>query len=435
MREYSIQTPGEKIKCIRKRFNINQEDITGGEITRNLISMVENNKVNLTEPVAKVLTNAINVYCKENNIEFSITEDYLLEDVVTQAKKVADEYISYIENLNAKDITLINDVLNEINLFLRKYNVEEKKSIIYLKIAAKFKSCKNYQEALAYYLKAFESSIENKFTLYSLEMVANCNVFLSKYTEALNYYTILLDLATDVALKYHTKFNIALCYKKLDRFEDALVTLNKIIDEHNELLTSSHNDYLEVHLLMGICLYESKSFNDAIANYEFLLKTLTHEHLKEEIFILINLADVYRTLKDTLNLEKICNKILDKINDNAEFMNVYEAGLYISLSRNLRAINQNDTANYLLLKAFECYKTADQTVCADDIKKMVLELLDIYIENNDIKKISHLKNDYFELIEKGLFPRESIVTLKFIRYYSSINNLKEVTNIVDFIAS
>lgn len=434
MKQYNILTPGEKIKSIRNKFNINQEDITGGEITRNLISIIENNKANLTESVAAILSNSINTVCQERNINFSVTKEYLLEDVIYQAKKIADEYIAYIDNLPEKEINICNDFLYEIDFFFKKYNTEEKKSILYIKIATKFKSNKNYNKALEYYLKAFESSIDNKITLYSLEMMATCNVYLSKYTEALNYYNILLDLATDTILKYHTKFNIALCYKKLNKFEDALQTLNNITVEYTDILTNSHKHYIDIYVLMGICLYELKSFNKAIDTYKMLLKTLSDLQVEEEVLILINLADVYRTLKNTTQLEKTCNKILSKIDNNANLINMYEGIFYISLSKDLRAINNNETANEVLFKAFNSFKNGTSSLCLDDIEKMLMELLDVFIQSGDNEQIEYLKNEFFELIERGVFPRGSIVALKFIRYYSSNKNLDEINNIADFLA-
>lgn len=67
-----------------------QEELAGGEITRNLISIIENNKANLTPSTAKILVNNFNNYCLGKGIDIEVTEDYLLEDVVSQAKKVVD---------------------------------------------------------------------------------------------------------------------------------------------------------------------------------------------------------------------------------------------------------------------------------------------------------------------------------------------------------
>ena len=87
MEGQEILSPGKKIRKIRKSFKINQEDITGGEITRNLISIIENDKANLTSKVAIILSENINRVCKEKGIDFSVTSEYLLEDVESQAKK------------------------------------------------------------------------------------------------------------------------------------------------------------------------------------------------------------------------------------------------------------------------------------------------------------------------------------------------------------
>jgi len=50
-----VLSTGEKIKNLRKGIGLKQEDIVSDEITRSLISMVENNKRNLTYKTAKVL--------------------------------------------------------------------------------------------------------------------------------------------------------------------------------------------------------------------------------------------------------------------------------------------------------------------------------------------------------------------------------------------
>ena len=39
-----ILSSGQKIRKIRKELKINQKEITGGEIARELISMIENDK-------------------------------------------------------------------------------------------------------------------------------------------------------------------------------------------------------------------------------------------------------------------------------------------------------------------------------------------------------------------------------------------------------
>lgn len=433
MREYEILTPGDKIKNIRTKLGLKQEDITGGEITRNLVSIVENNKANLTDHVAKLLANNINAICKEKGIEFTTSEEYLLEDVVSQAKKIACEYIEYIDSLQNIIEPDFSQMLTEIDIFLKKYNTEEKKAPVYLAIGKKFKKNKNYFKALDYYLKAFESSIDNSTTLYSLDMMANCNIYLSKYDEALNYYNTLLGLANDSRLQYDTKFNIILCYKRSGKFQEAINLLYNLLEDYDDIISNSLGQYIEVQLLLGNCLYELKSFNKAITVYKDLLKVVTEDFKVEELCILLSLADVYRTTKDTDKLEKICTKTINKVNASYNILNQYEGYIYLSLADNANALNKYEDATTFLIKALESYKVGQAAFLLDDVNKVLIGLADIFIENEDASNISYLQNELFELIERGLYPKYNQISLKLIKYYNCANHSDKINAIVDFL--
>ena len=62
MDDANLLTPGEKIKKIRKDFKIKQNEITGGKITRNLVSLIENNRADLTASTAEIIANSIKRY-------------------------------------------------------------------------------------------------------------------------------------------------------------------------------------------------------------------------------------------------------------------------------------------------------------------------------------------------------------------------------------
>lgn len=430
MSNFRILTPGEKIKDIRNQFNFKQEDVTDGEITRNLVSILENNKCNLTESVAKVLVGNINTLCKERKIDFSVTEEYLLESVVSQAKRVADEYLEYIKNIPPIKITKIEDKLNEIEIFLRTYNTEEKKSIIYMEIGAKFIDIKYYSKAKEYYLKAYENSESVKSTINILIRLGTCCTYLSKYDEAINYYKILLDLTDDIEPQYVAKFNIALCNKKLDKFDEALKYLYDIKEQFKENRSKYITEF-EVENRIGICLYKLKSFNRALSIFKELLKT--SESDKQKIIILTNIADVYRDTNNYDKLKRTCNKIKESISNNADFMDKLEGYLYISLSKNLMQIEEENEAIYLLLKALESYKNGKSELILDDVDKLIVDLLNIFIRNEDEDNINYLQNELFELIEKELYPRYNLASLKFIKYYKHSNNMDKIDTIVDFL--
>lgn len=431
MSDFKIKTPGEKIKDIREQLNFKQEDITGGEITRNLVSILENNKANLTENVAKLLSQSINNLCKEKGIDFSITEEYLLESVVSQAKKIANEYIEYINALPSEEITKIQPKLTEIDLFLRTYNTEEKRSLLYRTIGNKFIDIKNYYKAINYYLKAYESSLDTKSTINILLRLGTCFTYLSNYNEAINYYNLLLDISNDVQPIYVAKFNIALCHKELGQFEESLKYLYDLKDSF-KTIKSDYIQEFEVDNRIGICLYKLKAFNKSIAIFKALLQDCTSD--KQELMILTNLADIYRETNDYVTLRKVCTKISDKIKNTADFMDKLQGYLYMSLSENLMAIGEKDTALSLLLKALESYKSRESELMLDDVTKLIVNILNIFIQDNDKDNINYLQNELFELIEKDLYPRYNLASLKFIKYYKFSNDLDKIDTIIDFLA-
>lgn len=434
MKSYNILTSGEKIKDIRNRFNLTQEEIVGTELTRNLISIVEINKATLTETSAKVLVTNINNICKEKNIDFVVTEDYLLEDVVSQCKKIADEYISYIISLPKDEISKISDTLTEIDIFLKTYNTEEKKALLYIEIGDKFKAIREYSKAFEYYVKSYENSSDLAITTDSLVSLSLCSIYLSRYEDAINYCKILLSLNKEELTQFRAKYNMALCYKRLNKFEDALATLDDISSSCANVLSSYKKSYLDVQLLTGSCLSELKSFNKAINLYKNLLKVVENE--KDELCVLSSLADVYRDINDSVKLEKICNTILKKINSSPSALNEYGSYIYLTLANNIKSINPNsETVTFLLLKALEDFKVGNSSLYLEDIETLFGNLLDIFIQTENESKIDFLKNELFELIEKRVFPKASITALKIINYYNFKDKKQDISNLINYLIS
>ena len=102
-----ILSSGKKIKKIRKELGLKQHEITGGEVTRNLISIIENDKAALTEKVAKVIADNINMACNERNIDYHVSARYLLESEEYQAERVVDKYL---ENLSVDNLQLVDEI-------------------------------------------------------------------------------------------------------------------------------------------------------------------------------------------------------------------------------------------------------------------------------------------------------------------------------------
>ena len=71
-------TPGQKIRNIRIKLNMNQQDLVSENITRPLISMIETGKRNLTYDTANTIMGKFNKKAKKLGIDLNIDIDYLL---------------------------------------------------------------------------------------------------------------------------------------------------------------------------------------------------------------------------------------------------------------------------------------------------------------------------------------------------------------------
>lgn len=434
MRDFTILSPGKKILNIRKDFKIKQEDITGGDITRNLISIIENDKANLTPQVAKILAYNINEICKLRNIDFSVTEEYLLESVVDQAKKVSDDYIKYIKEIPSGAIVVLEDILPEIDIFLKTYETEEKKAEIYTLIATKYEESKLYQNAYMYNLRAYESSLDNKITSDILLKLAFCAKNLLKYDEAIKFYDTANSLNPNIITQYKYEFyyNRAFCYSKQRKYDLALKLLDEFNPNLNDLINESIQKYLDYLLLKGCCLKETNSFNKAINIYKTMLKNINKEDFNNKLVVYLNLCALYENLDDYSNLRKNSSKALDIVNSPEFKFNEDEPYIYYSIGHTLKKLEDLSKAEEHLFKAIEFMKKYNDKVYHELSYSIFIDAIDIFKCHKDTEKMDYLKNEFFEMMSLGIFDRYSPLILKFIQYYNSIEDYDGVNNLLSY---
>lgn len=434
MRDFTILSPGKKILNIRKDFKIKQEDITGGDITRNLISIIENDKANLTPQVAKILAFNINEICKARNLDFSVTEEYLLESVVDQAKKVADDYIKYIKGIASGSTAILEDVLPEIDIFLKTYETEEKKAEIYTLIATRYEEAKLYQNAYMYNLRAYESSLDNKVTSDILLKLAFCAKNLLKYDEAIKFYDTANSLNSNIKTyhQYEFYYNRAFCYSKQKKYDQALKLLEEFNPNLNEFTNESTQKYLEYLLLKGECLKETKSFNKAVNIYKSMLKNISKEDLNNRLIVYLNLCALYENLDDYSNLRKNSSKALDIINSTEFKFNDDEAYIYYVIGHTLKKLEDLSKAEEYLFKSLDLMKAYNGKEFQDLSYNIFMDAIDIFKSHKDTEKMDYLKNEFFEMMSLGIFDKYSPLILKFIQYYNNIADYEGVNNLLSY---
>lgn len=429
-----ILSPGKKLKKIRKGFKIRQHEITGGEITRELISVIENDKCGLSQKVAEILAENINKICKEKNIDFHLTAAYLLEDVTTQANKVADEYINFLnnnENDTSKDFT---EDIREIDLFLMNQDIPEKKSLIFEKIGDILRNQKEYYKSYTYYIKAFEhhNRLFNDIRMFNLlQKIGNVCIRLTKYKESLDFNSLALIYNDNVQddLKFKILFNNAICYVYL---EDYSSTLNEINCIEKSFKNLNKQDLFELTSLKASCYRLQNFFNDALDVNKNLLDSLDENEQENTLAITGNILDIYITLKDTKNIKTYIDKQIYLLNKSNTLETPYLCGIYKQIG-----VACNLTNNIELSK--EYYKKSIKA-CKQYRNKQILEysldeFLDILIKEQSLSEINDFKNEILEIISLNIMPRNDIAVYKLIRFYNDIKDTEGISSLLDFILS
>lgn len=427
-----ILSPGKKIKKIRKEFKIKQHEITGGEITRELISIIENDKSRLRPNVAEIIAENINKLCKERNIDFHITASYLVEDVNFQANKIADEYIEYLKTIEGVDSKYLMEIVEEIEAFLMQYDVCEKKTIIYEEIGDLLKHKKKYNKSYTYYIKAFENhnGLFNDLRLVTLLLkTGSLCILLTRYSDALDFNSLALNYNINIPedIKYKLLFNTALAYKKLSEYDNSIKEIEHI---ETTLKNLTKQDIFDLTVLKANTFRAKNLYADALQLNEILLDSMDitcHENI---ILLTSNIIDIYTVLKDSKNIKIYIDKLIYYINNFEDISeNVYLCGICNQIGESSMLIGAMDQAKK--------YYSRSIKACKHHRNKEVLEeslnaLLAIHIEENDLLQINKFKNELLELMKLDAILPNTIILFKLINYYNTIGETETISNLLEF---
>ncbi|MCB2313233.1 hypothetical protein LGL55_18505 [Clostridium tagluense] len=427
-----ILSPGKKLKKIRKRFKIRQHEITGGEITRELISVIENDKCGLSQKVAEILSANINKICKEKNIDFHLTAAYLLEDVTTQANKVADEYINFLnknENDTSKDFT---EDIRKIDIFLMNQDIPDKKSLIFERIGDILRNQKEYYKSYTYYIKAFEhhNRLFNDIRMFNLlQKIGNVCIRLTKYKECLDFNSLALIYNDNVQddLKYKILFNNAICYVYLEDYSSTLNEINYIEKSFKSLTKQS---LFELTSLKASCYRLQNFFNDALDVNKSLLDSLDENEQEHLLVVTGNILDIYTTLKDTKNIKIYIDKQIYLLNKNNTLVSSYLCGIYKQIGVACTQTNNIEISKEYYKKSIKaCKQYRDKQM----LEYSLDEFLDILIREQNLPEINDFKNEISEIISLDIMPRNDMAVYKLINFYNNIKDTESISSLLGFI--
>ncbi len=295
-----ILSTGQKIKKLRKELGLKQDDITNEEVTRSLISMIENDKRALSWQTAKIISDCLNHYYK--NIGKSITPEYLMETEEEQAKNII---IVQIKNLES------SMRLGNVNQLHYHQSIEWLMELANeWKVEKEFADLLILRGELSYYnlqynnaLKDYSDSLEYNLAVKDVEQVARiynligmCYQNLGLDEQALIYYIksyeIVLEFKTinKDDMKVVTIFNIISCYRKLKKYDMVF----QYIKTFKEITSYDDNYYDEVLLMEGNTYRDLKNYEKTQKIYEKLLQRAEKQKTSTLFFIYINFATLFR---------------------------------------------------------------------------------------------------------------------------------------------
>lgn len=415
---------GTKIKKIRKILRATQEQIAGKEITRVLLSQIENGKVKLTEPTANVIAKNIEIICKEKNINLRkvITTEYLLEDKEEQINKIVNKCLKDLKLISiTKRYDEFKIKLNEIEKKLEKIS-DSKKEKIYEVAANFFYESYEYEESEFYILKCYNIAAKNEDDEKMIECLSmRINVYskMGQYEKVLN-----LERLAEVILKNNDigklsvikniYFNTAIALKNLGEYTKCIEMLKKIMISFKLPI----NKLLDVKIIMANCHSELKEYNKAKCIYLNILDTsIETDYILMIALIYANMAELFLKTGEIDNAEMYIEKaisIKNIKNDNKTAEIYYDAFLvYTSKRNNMEKVTQ---------------------IFFDTIHKINIvknKRMKVKIINNMCKYCINERREDILLnildIIKNCVNNENLVHETFVRiFYRSYNFLKEI---------
>ncbi|WP_352419167.1 helix-turn-helix transcriptional regulator [Proteiniborus sp.] len=426
-------TVGENLRRIRKDLDLKQHEIAGEDITRNLISLIENDKAILYDTAANIIAKNINRIMNERNSNIFIKPEDLLNPERYDARKKANTYIEMLENsLAKKELNVELEELNEIEAFLNHWDIVDKKVRIYELLGDIFYVSNNLSKEYYYYFKALEASYDhpNMKTRYklALKLVYNC-IVTGKNEEAINLCNYMLlsqkDMPDRVVGIFY--YNSALAHKNLGEIRKCFEILNTAKKHFNMSINDNNKDMKNVLMLEGVCYFRIGNYTDSLKSYIEILNLLNENNSTDEICVAyINIIQIYIKKNDKENILKYFDKVLISlpyINENS----FYLPEIYYEVSNIYSYLeNYDDSEKYLSAAIALSKKSGKQNL----YKKFMSGLLELYIKANWINKLNNLMNSIENDFADMKLSEEFILILKLLLYYIKQNNYKVAETLI-----
>ncbi len=420
----NILSPGEKIKRLRREIGLKQDELTDDQITRSLISMIENGKRSLSHETAKIIAKKLNDHYKRYGKK--ITANYLMESKEEQVQKIIDNQLVSINILlsNYKNLnhSQIYDIFNKMLSLANEWSIREHYSKTLLRRGEFNYSSANYSDALMDFFSSLDYYLETKnFEVVSLIYSKIGSSFLSKHfvEEGLLYF----NKAYSVALENNTPnlqyikmlklYNTIICHRNLKKFD--LVFKNISLFRELESVDSKYYD--DVLLMEANTYRDLSNYDKAKKIYEELLSRESELSSNTLLMIYNNLSILYRcigNLKESIKYSNQATELAETVDLNIS------PTIYCDIAKCYRNLNQLDKAIETLYKGS---KIAKETSNIEALISINLFLSEIYKDhyNNLEEAEKRLLSIEEALKELGVKSKSVEVYSRIAKFYCQIN--------------
>ncbi|MCM1989061.1 hypothetical protein [Oceanirhabdus seepicola] len=434
--EFGIITQGYRLREIRKKLELKQEDVSGNEITRNLVSMIETDKATLTEKAAKVIHGNLKDVIKKRNIKCDVNIDEIFITEKDQAEEIFTRYLKYIEEIGI----LAEEKLENMLFLLNKYNMNSNKVFMYKKLAENFETSGKYEKALKYFNLANEfavmSNIDHEVHEEIILSLTHCCSELNLHEEVIRVIDKYMDNneERDITKSNHIKilYNKSVTLKLMKRYDEALDTLKKIQISYSKKITDN-NMFIKSEMIKGNCYREKGYYSRALSIHKKIYNKLSKskENSIYEILALANILEIGRILEE--DVVEYIELIINKIEETNEFDDYNLAGEICNIiAEACENSNIHDADNQSIkyyYKALELSKNKKNKAVID---VAVSRILDKVIKKENSSEINDIRGEILELLSLELLMVNSKVVMILLGYYMSKEELGKVQGIIKY---
>jgi tetratricopeptide (TPR) repeat protein len=401
-------TMGEKVRKLREQLDLNQEDLQTEKVSRGLISMIETGKRDVSYATAIKLAEKFKQKADKLNIILNVDADYLMRSPNEDAEMYCLGQL--------KDAEIGQSKINEILQLSEEYDLVSIRAKTYFKMGQINEEKKNYEDACKNYedaIKIYKTMGKDKELGQIYLRMGICKAQNLQYDTSIVYFNLSQYYSfvyKDNKIQQSSLYNLANAYKKINKIELALETVEKylnIADETDPFYNFGFNT-------KAICYELKGDYDRAIDTYNVLLTKISDNKNPILGYIYNNLGLNYchkNDFKESLRYFEMAEKVISEVDKSLLGKTLIEKSI-VFIRQNLYtdAIKTiNDGLNYAVEYNSIEYLIKGYCILADtyDRLKNWVKLENVYMKLVELLKIN---NDKIKL--KSIYDKMALMYLR-----------------------